>query len=68
MCVAFLLVMMPLVAVGFLSSRQLGNSLGDNVQTLAKFGIGDDQRRSEADNISVSRFGLENNQSILRHN
>lgn len=49
---------MPL---GLWHTRKLLDSLRDDVQALAELHLGDYQRRSKADDISVSGLGLHRN-------
>lgn len=47
------------MATRLLSGGKLLDSLDDDIQTLAELSLGDDQRRGEADDVTVSRLGQE---------
>lgn len=46
------------MTLGLLHGGQLLDGLGDDVQSLAKLVLGDDQGRGETDNVAVSGLGL----------
>jgi hypothetical protein len=46
------------VALGLLDRGKLLDGLGDDVEALLELRLGDDEGRSETDDVAVGRFGL----------
>ena len=46
------------MALGLLDGGKLLDGLGDDVEALLELRLGDDERRSEADDVAMGRLGL----------